>query len=403
MTAKKIKNLGIDSFFAPGIRDNRDFRYCKNSTSDLLNLRLLLLCSGYEDCNDVQHLKNDPALSALFGKKLPSQSTLSRWENSQNISDVMKLAYRTLDYYVSRIHPKRKEIVIDVDCTDDPTHGKQQGSLFHGYHWQFIYNQLFYIDGQTGQVNLPILRPGNVHTSKWNERFLAIIVKKIRERFPKMRIIVRADAGFSGAAFYKVVDELNIEFTVGISSNERLKQLFQKDIKEVSEKYVQHDQPFQKFVGPFQYQAASWDKPQQVYAKIESTGRGLNVRFFVSSLEGLKAKHIYWKFYVLRGEAAENRIKEIKNFCFSNRLSCHRFSANFFRLILSCLAYETLRSVRQDLKKVTKDPKITSWSVQSIRLYLLKVAAYVKETTRKTYFRMARGHPYADIITALLE
>lgn len=402
VVAKKIKELKIDSYFAPHIRDGRDQRYCKNSTQDLLFLKLLLLCCGYEDCNDVHHLRNDPAFVSLFNKKLPSQSTLSRWENSLNISGVIRLAYKMIDYYVSTIDPKRKQIVIDVDCSADPTFGNQQGSLFHGFHWMFMYNQLFYIDGETGQVILPVLRPGNVHTSKWSDYFLKIVVNKIRERFPQMKIILRADAGYSGPALYKAIEELDIEFAVGISANERLKSMTKDQVDFVSETYVKCNEKHQEFAGPFDYKAESWETPQKVYAKVESTGKGLNVRYFVSNFRDQNAEEIYRGFYVLRGEAAENRIKDIKNFCYSGRLSCHRFSANYFRLIMSCLAYEILRSVRAQLSKITKDPAIRAWSVQSIRLKLLKVAASVEQTVRRTYFRMAKGHPYADIITELL-
>lgn len=403
VAAKQLKRLDLTSFFGPFIPDRRDQRYVEYSSDQLLSLRLMLLCCGYEDCNDVQHLRHDPALQALSGgDRLPGQSTLSRWENALTLGDVGRLAERMIDYYVATIDPTREEIIIDVDCTDDPTHGKQQGSLFHGYHWQWMYNELFYLDGQTGQVILPVLRPGNAHSSRWNDRFLRRIVHKIRSRFPDMAIHLRADAGFSCPAFYEVVEELDIGFCVGISANERLKRLIADEVAEVKAEYVQQDRVHQRFVGPFAYQADSWEYTQQVYAKIESTGKGLNVRFYVSNFEEEDPEELYRAFYVQRGEAAENRIKEIKNFCYSDRLSCHRFSANYFRLILSCLAYEVLRSLRERLPEVTRDPRLWVWSIQSIRLYLLKVAGQIKVTARRVYFRLARGHPYQTIITGLL-
>ena len=402
MVAKQIKRLGLATFFGRSIPDRRDQRYVEYSNDQLLKLRLMLLCCGYEDCNDVQHLRHDPALQALCGGQLPGQSTLSRWENSLTIGDVARLAEQMIDYYVSTIDPSRKELIIDVDCTDDPAHGKQQGSLFHGYHWQWMYNELFYLDGQTGQVILPILRPGNVHSSRWNERFLRLIVQKIRERFAHMAIHLRADAGFSGPAFYEVAEELDFGFCVGISANGRLKELIAEQVDELNSSYVERGLTHQRFVGPLKYQADSWQHPQNVYAKIESTGKGLNVRFYVSNYQDEDPEELYREYYVQRGQAAENRIKEIKNFCFSDRLSCHHFSANFFRLILSCLAYEVLRSLRDRLPTVTRDERLWVWSIHSIRLYLLKVAGQVKVTLRRVYFRLARGHPYQTIITGLL-
>jgi hypothetical protein len=402
IVAKQMRRLGLVSFFDQYIPDRRDHRYVAYTGEQLLGLRLMLLCCGYEDCNDVEHLKNDPALRALCGGELPCQPTLSRWENALTLGDVAHLAERMIDYYVANLDPQREAIIIDVDCTDDPTHGSQQGSLFHGYYWQWMYNELFYLDGETGQVILPVLRPGNVHSSRWNDRFLRRIVAKIRARFPDMAIHLRADAGFSSPAFYEAVDEMDIGFCVGISSNERLKRLIANQVDEVQEEYVKNDLRHQRFVGPFEYQADSWHDPQDVYAKIESTGKGLNVRFYVSNYVDEKPEELYRDFYVQRGEAAENRIKEIKNFCFSDRLSCQRFSANFFRLILSCMAYEVLRSLRERLPETTKDRLLWVWSVQSIRLHLLKVAAQIKVTVRRVYFRLARGHPYKAVLANLL-
>jgi hypothetical protein len=265
-----------------------------------------------------------------------------------------------------------------------------------------MYNELFYLDGQTGQVILPVLRPGNVHSGKWNERFLRILIGKIRARFPDMEIHLRADAGFSSPAFYRCADELDFGFCVGIVSNNSLKGLIRAHEAEVTEQYVRIGEKHQRFVGPFQYQADTWDHAQDVYAKIESTGKGPNIRFYVSNYADEDPEELYRDYYVQRGEAAENRIKEIKNFCFSGRLSCHRFAANYFRLLQSCMAYELMRSIRENLPEATKDEKILRWTIQSIRLYLIKIAAQFRITVRRVYFRFARGHPYQDVLANLL-
>ena len=399
---KLIRNNKMTDYFADHIPDSRHPSYTKYSTRQLLLLRTLLMCCGYEDCNDINHLEHDPALEALFPDGLPDQSTLSRWENSMNIGSVLKLAYRMIDYYVDSLDPRQEDVVIDVDCTDDPTHGNQQGTLFHGFYWQWMYNVLFYIDGTTGQVILPVLRPGNAHSARWNERFLDIILKKIKARYPHIHVHLRADAGFSSPKLYECVKRHGIGFCVGITSNSRLYELIEREVDEVKELYVEHDFKHQRFIGPFLYKAKSWKEKQKVYAKVESTGKGLNIRFYVSNYRDQNPEKLYKDFYVMRGETAENRIKDIKNFCFADRLSCHKFSANFFRLIISCLAYETLRKVKTCLPKVTKNERIQKWSIQSIRLYLIKVAALVRITVRRVYFRFAKGHPYQKLITQLL-
>lgn len=205
-----------------------------------------------------------------------------------------------------------------------------------------MYNILFYIDGTTGQVTLAILRPGNVHSSRWNERFLDIIIKKIKARFPHIHVHLWADARLSYPKLYECVKRHRLGFCVGITSNSRFYKFIESEADEVKELYVEHDIKQQRFMGPFLYKAESWEDEQKVYEKIESTGKGLNIRFFASNYIDQYPKELYPELYILRGETAENRIKEIKNFCFADRLSYHKFSANFLRLIISCLAYEIL-------------------------------------------------------------
>jgi hypothetical protein len=399
--SKILKRNKLVKWFSSYFNDSRHPSYIQHKYSDLLTTRLLLLCAGYEDCNDINHLQHDPAAQSLFNS-LPSQSTLSRFENAMNLGQVSTMAQGMIDYYVDNLSPNRKDIIIDVDCTDDPTHGKQQGSLFHGYHWQYQYNQLFYLDGQTGQIIFPVLRPGNSHTALWNEKFLRLIVKKIEQKYPHIQVHIRADAGYSNPEFYECVEELDLGFCIGIPSNQRLKALFEDKIEYVRKEYVDKEIEHQSFIGPIDYKAESWETEQSVYAKIESTGRGLNVRYYVSNYTDVDAEELYKEHYVLRGEGAENRIKEIKNYCYSDRLSCSKFSANYLRLIMSCLSYELLRTIKEKLPKISLDEKITRWNVKSIRLYLIKVAAQVRITTKRVYFRFARGHPYTRILDRLL-
>jgi hypothetical protein len=260
---------------------------------------------------------------------------------------------------------------------------------------------MFFLDGKTGQMILPVLRPGNVHSSKWMAKILVRIVKAIRERFPYIRIIVRADAGYSGAAFYRMAEEYSLDFCLGIATNNRLENFIGEVYNQVKEQYGDKGLKHQQFVGPFHYQADSWDKPQATYAKIESTGKGMNVRYFVSNMHNYEVEDLYWNFYVQRGETAENRIKEIKNFCFSDRLSCHSFWANYFRLMLSCLAYELLRTIRVLIRK-TPRPYAWKWNMQSIRLYLLKVAAQIKERVRYVIINLSKTFTQQNLMKDII-
>lgn len=388
--------------FCELIPDRRDPDSILYTIEELVLQRVLLLACGYEDCNDVEYLGQDPLLKALLKEGLCSQPTMSRLENSMNMGAIYRLAEWWIDRYVSSLPTDTDYVVIDVDCTDDPTHGNQQGSLFHGYYWQWMLNELFYIDGETGQIILPVLRPGNVHSNKWNDRFMRVIARKLRQRFgPDIQIVIRADAGFSCPAFYEAVEEEDLAFCIGLSSNARLQKAIRSTYEWVYKRYGKEGRPHQHFVGPFSYQADSWDSPQEVYAKIESTGKGMNVRFFVSNFADEDPEELYKEFYVQRGETAENRIKEIKNMCFSDRLSCHRFSANFFRLMLSCLTYELLRSLRLLIRK-TAHTRAWNWSIQSIRLYLLKVGAQVQETVRRIHIRFSQAFSQQNLFTEVM-
>lgn len=261
-------------------------------------------------------------------------------------------------------------MIIDIDATDDPTHGNQQLSMFHGYYGQFMYNELFFHDGQTGQIILPVLRPGNSHSNKWYVSILKQVIKAIRQVYPDMSIYIRADGGFSNASFYKLADAFDLKYAIGLPSNEVLKKRTSRAVNAVKILYQQKDQKHQHFIG-FSYQAKSWHQSQQCYSKIESTGKGMNVRHIISNIDR-KPRDIYFDFYVKRGETSETRIKEVKNMCFSDRLSDHRFWPNFFRLLISSLTYEMFLLLKDKIKLTTFETA-KKWQINSIRTYLLKV------------------------------
>jgi hypothetical protein len=278
-----------------------------------------------------------------------------------------------------------------VDSTDDPTHGHQQLSLFHGYYSQHMLHILVFHDARTGQIVCPFLRAGNTHTAAAAVALFRRIVIKIRERFPNIKITLRADAGFSGSAIYQLAHELNFDFCIGIAKNNRLKAFTTEEEQEVTQQYVEAEQKHQRIIGPFEYQANSWHAPQKVYAKVESTGKGLNVRYIVSNIEQ-QAEELYFGFYVQRGECSENRIKELKNMCSADRLSCHKFYANFLRLFFSCLTYEMMRLLKMAIAK-TSCKVAKKWQVDNIRLFLLKIGACIKKRVRSITIRYSRAYP----------
>ena len=385
--------------FSNYIPDNRNQNLIDYTIYDQLKQRVFMLMLGYEDANDVFHLKNDPIFKDVLQGNLASQPTISRFENSLDKRDIFELMNVWLNNYVSSLKG-RKEIIIDIDATDDPTYGNQQLSLFNGYYGQFMYNELFFHDGQTGQIILPVLRPGNSHSNKWYVSLLKRVVERIKEKYPNIKITIRTDSGFSGAEFYKLVDDYNLLYATGIPSNEVLKKQTKKLEKTVRETYLSKKEKHQSFI-VFGYKAKSWHKEQQCYAKVESTGKGMNIRYFSSNIKDKTAEEIYFDFYVKRGEASENRIKEVKNMCFSDRLSNHRYWANFFRLFISSLAYEMFLLLKQKIKK-TSHEIAKKWQIDTIRTYLLKVGARIRITKKRIYYQLSKSFVYKDLFREII-
>jgi hypothetical protein len=387
------------NYFSKFIPDYRHPLRTIHSREKQLKQRVYMLMQGYEDCNDVFHLQNDPLFKDILEGDLASQPTMSRFENGIDKRTVFDLCYACIDRYVSGL-TGRNEVIIDIDATDDPTHGAQQLSMFNGYYGQFMYNELFFHDGTTGQIILPVLRPGNSHSNRWYVGILSRIIKKIREKYPDMKIIIRADSGFSCPAFYSLAKKYNLLYSIGLASNEILKIKSARAAKAVQFLHVDNKKKHQHFFS-FPYQARSWETEEMCHCKVECTGIGLNIRYIISNFEGKTAREIYTEFYVKRGDASENRIKEVKNMCFSDRLSNHLFLANFFRLFLSYLAYEMFRLLKLAIAK-TSFKQAKTWQIDTIRTYLLKIGATIKITKRRIYYRLSKAFVFQDLFKALI-
>lgn len=400
---KKIeKKNKIIKRFSSILQDKRNESYIDHSLEKLVAQRVLLLAQGYGDCNDASYLSNDPAFKVSLEGELASQSTLSRFENSISIKDVFRISEHFVQSYIDTIDINRKQIVIDVDGTDDSTYGSQQLAMFNGYYKQYMYHQLLFHDGETGQLILPVLRPGNCHSNKWFVSILKRIVARIKQRRPQLTIIVRGDCGFSCSEFYKLASQENLKFCLGITTNERLKKHTSLLEARIREEHLSKNEKIQMFVEAFSYQADSWDEQQTCYAKVESTGRGMNVRYICSNMKIKSAKDLYKNFYVKRGDASENRIKEFKNMCFADRLSCHRFTANYFRLFLSALTYEFYYRIKCLIKQSSNN-EAKKWQIDNIRLYLMKVGATIEYKVKSINIKFSKSYICRNLFAEIVQ
>jgi hypothetical protein len=406
--------LGLCEALAACIPEWRRGSVVRHSLETLVRQRVFQIALGYEDQDDADTLRRDPLLKLLCGRlpgtetdDLASQPTFSRLENAPDRHACYRLAEALVEVYLRERErdgaPTR--LVLDLDGTDDPTHGDQEGTAYHGYYRQHMYHPLLVFDGSTGQLVAAILRPGTVHDSRGVLTLLKRLVPKLRGRWPGVNIELRADSGFATPKMYSYCEAEGIEYTIGLASNARLQDLAAPQLAEAQS---QHDDATQqqqqqqqqqqhqedgdggakvRLVGEGRYQAESWERERRVVFKTEILPKGPNVRFVVTSRTEEEPLALY-EWYVDRGEA-EGWVKDLKNACRADRLSCMRFWANQFRLLLHAAAYWLLDTLRRWLVRGGAARR----QLDTLRLELLKVGGRVYQWASRVRLRLASSHP----------
>lgn len=282
-------SLQLTAALAGCIEDRRDVRYADHDLRTLLRQRLYQIVAGYEDCNDANLLRRDPALKAacdrlLSDKDLASQPTLSRLENAVTTKDLRRMGQEFLRLYIRRNKKRRpKRIVLDLDGTDDPTHGNQQLTFFHGYYDQYMYHPMVICDADTGELITAALRAGNRHASCGAVSVLRRIIPQLKEAFPQAEIIIRGDAGFAVPALYEYCEEEGLGYVIGLVRNDVLERMI-ADVLETARRQYEETQTKQRFFTEGNYQAKSWDRARRVIMKAEWLPQGPNSRFVVTNL-----------------------------------------------------------------------------------------------------------------------
>ena len=366
----------------------------RHTLRDLLRQRVYQIAAGYADQNDADALRTDPLLKLVCGRlpdddpDLASQPTFSRFENSFSARDCSRLAEALGEVYLrERARLGRPtHIVLDFDGTDDPTHGAQAGSAYHGYFRQQMYHPLLVFDGQTGQLITAILRPGTAHAGHGALAILRRIVRRLRQRWPEVTIEFRADAGFAKPQIYAWCEEHGIVYTIGLVTNARLTALAAPVVDQALAASAQQAGAKVRLLSEASYQAGSWDGPRRVIIKAEALAKGPNTRFVVTTRTDDPATLYAWD--TARGET-ENWIKDLKLACFADRLSCHRFLANQVRLLLHAAAYVLLDTIRRWLIQAGSE-RLT---LETLRLRLLKIGGRVRHLAHHLHLRLASSHP----------
>ena len=382
---------GLSDSIARTLSDPRRQASCDHDVPGLVRQRLYAIALGYEDLNDHDGLRQDVALQTAVERDqwLASASTLCRFENRADRETAWRLHEVLLDQFIASFKRAPKKLILDFDATDDPVHGEQDGRFFHGYYRRYCFLPLYVFCGH--QLLVSYLRPSNIDGAKHSWAILSLLVKRLRQVWPKVRIIFRGDGGFCRWKMLRWCDHHEVGYIIGLAKNKRLNRLTASLQDEAAACFAATGHKVRWFTD-FQYAARSWDGARRVIAKIEHSQHGVNPRYVVTNLEG-DAKQLYDKLYCARGDL-ENRIKENQLDMFGDRTSCQHWWPNQFRLLLASLAYTLIEAIRRIALKGTE---LANAYVGTIRLKLFKIGAVILKNTRRIRFLLASGCPYKEL------
>jgi len=421
------EQLGLTRQFAEALTDSRNGSYVGHSFLEMTRARIYGILADYVDQNDHDVLRSDPIFKLICGRSiddddLASQPTLSRFENAIEPKSFFALRDIFLNQFIASFPEPPKHITLDIDPFDDPTHGQQQLTFYHGYYEQHQYLPRVITCAENDLVLTVCLLHGTAHPTLGAQDDLAYVVGRLRQVWPDAQILLRGDSGFGTPVMYEACEGLNIDYTLGIGMNERLKKSSDSLLENAVAEWERTSQPQRLFTG-FWYQAQSWSCERWVVVKCEANAEGTNRRAIVTNRPGaFVMPGAAYDAYADRGES-ENRNKELKRGLQSDRLSDHRYFANLFRLYLHAAALNLLIHFRH----VAADPPPTSATQEEIptealggyqrrqwhnrrrehdplgegqpctwRTRFIKVAARVRQSARRVVVELSSSWPYLE-------
>jgi len=385
------RKLGLMDAAARCIADPRNPLLIKHGVRDMLRQRVYGLALGWEDLSDHGALRQDVAIQTAVGvdREVASAPTLCRLEKWADRASTWRLHAVLVDQFIASFKTAPEELVLDFDATDNPLHGQQEGRFFHGYYDCYCYLPLYVFCGQ--QLLCAYLRPSRIDGARHAGAILKLLVARLRQKWPQVRIVLRGDSGFCRQRILNWCERAGVHYIVGLARNPRLQgiteflELALKDAFEASGLK-------QREVGELTYAAQSWAHERRVITRLEYGEQGNNPRYVVTNLTG-DAQALYDDLYCQRGEA-ENRIKEAQVGLFATRTSCQHFQGNQLRVLLAALGYCLIERLRALALQGTA---LATTQVDTLRIKLLKVAAVVTRNTRRIRLYLASNWPSADI------
>ena len=401
------KVLGLTRRLAACFKDHRDPDLIEHRVETLLTQRITAIALGYEDLNDHDQLRHDPIMAVLAGKLTASRSdcapvagksTLNRLELSKAqptryakiAADTAAIENLFVDLFLDAHATAPEEIILDLDATDDPLHGDQEGRFFHGYYDCYCYLPLYIFCGR--HLLVAKLRPANIDGCAGALEEVIRVVARIRARWPQTRIILRADSGFCRDNLMTWAEANSVDYLFGLARNKRLEAAIGAELQQARTQAEASGKPARRFKELLWRTRKSWSCTRRVVAKAEWTAGKANPRFVVTSLpaEETEARLLYEDVYCARGEM-ENRIKECQLDLFADRTSAATMAANQLRLWFASFAYVLVSALR---RIGLAGSQLANATCGTIRLRLLKIGALVRISVRRVVFAMASGCPW---------
>jgi hypothetical protein len=420
------EQLGLTEQFAACLIDRRHAGYVGHTFLEMVRMRTYGILADYADQNDHDLLRSDPVFKLICGRSihdddLASQPTLSRFENAIGTRSFFRLRDMLIDQFIASFDERPNVLTLDIDPFDDPTHGEQQLTFFHGYYRQYQYLPRVITCAENDLVLSVCLLYGIAHPALGAAEDLEYVVSRLREAWPDVRIHIRGDSGFGVPQMYDTCERLEVDYTLGMGMNGRLKKFSESLLETAVTRYEATGQP-QRLFTAFWYRAQSWPAQRWVVVKCEAHAQGTNRRAVVTNRPGaFVLPGAAYNAYADRGES-ENRNKELKRGLMADRLSDHRYFANLFRLYLHTAAYNLLVRMRHVTELPFPEVRSAEVPIEAYsgrrrrqhhnqrrthdplgqgqpctwRTRLIKVAALVYESTRRVVVRLSSSWPYLD-------
>jgi hypothetical protein len=395
-------DLGLADRLASHLPDFRDPASVVHGYDDMIRARMLAIACGYEDCDDLDTLRFDPAFKLACGRlsetgrDLMSQPTLSRLENAPTWRQLARMGLAMIDLFCDSFPRVPDHITLDIDDTGDAVHGGQQLALFNGHYDGHCFQPIHIYDAATGKPVLSLLRPGKRPSGKEAATVLRHVIARIRRNWPRVHITLRGDGHYGTPEVMDLLESQECTCILGLPGNARLVEIARPWGEDAAVRRATSGKDKIRRFFQAAYRAKSWKRERTVMARVEATAKGTDIRFIVTNLTG-RAKTLYEKVYCARGRM-ENMIKEHKLYTKSDRTSCHRWEANQFRLFLHSGAYWLLLQLRNAA------PRKSAWknaTFETLRRSFLKIAVRIEELKSRVTIALPTAYPYKPPLIAM--